>query len=252
MCFRPRRPVLHGISPGRCWSPRLSSVGGGTGAGPGGPMASVRSLSPTCRSNPRLGATSGHLLREATHSAGSAKNLLLPVTSRVGLGPETRAEATSSLPWLTQRKRPESKSLTPVLSWAKCGTLRAGTEKGHSWAGRPLSRAPFPPDTGFYLTSKLIGGTMPGSQMRKQRVGEARGLFQGHTDVMQPNPEGPWAWPPTPSRLARPETGVWELLESRLVMPLTPLDLNNIHSTNIYPRHQRAREAPPLAQVPAD
>lgn len=33
---------------------------------------------------------------------------------------------------------------------------------------------------------------------------------------------------------------MWELPESGLVMPLTPLDLNNIHSTNIYPRHQRS------------
>lgn len=37
-------------------------------------------------------------------------------------------------PGLTQRRRPESKSLTPALSWAKCGRPKAGSAKGHSWA----------------------------------------------------------------------------------------------------------------------
>lgn len=90
--------------------------------------------------------------------------------------------ATCPLPWLPRsdlRKRPVSECLTPVLFWATCETPWAGEAKEPSRAG-PLSRALFPPDIGSYLTSKLIGDTMPGSQMRKQGAREAKGLSQGH------------------------------------------------------------------------
>lgn len=47
------------------------------------------------------------------------------------------------------------------------------------------------------------------------------------------------------------EPEVWERLELGPVTPLTWLDLNNIHSTNIYPGHRRSQEkAPPLAPGP--
>lgn len=63
------------------------------------------------------------------------------------------------------------------------------------------------------MTSKLIGGTMPGSQMRKQRVREARALSRGHTGVRQPGVQDSdptrrsLGLAPTPPRLARPEPG---------------------------------------------
>lgn len=49
------------------------------------------------------------------------------------------------------------------------------------------------------------------------------------------------------------ELGASEFLELGLVTSLTPLDLNNIHSTNIYLGHQRSRgRLHPLHQLPGD
>lgn len=95
-----------------------------------------------------------------------------------------------------------------------------GTE-GPRGGGRPLPRA---------QNVRLMG----------IRESDLTGRFQG----LAPLPACPKGWPG--QRVNEPE--VWELSELGLATPLIWLDLNNIHSTNIYPGRRRSQgETPPLA-----